>query len=76
MNNTIFVYIIYIYIYASPPQNLPFARFYWYLQCFQCVAQDKFGFWCLMKKQLLPAKIKKTKKNNNKNHGKPKKQNF
>ena len=39
----------------APPKNLPFARFYWYLQCFQYVAQDKFDsvFWAILRKSEL-----------------------
>ena len=47
----IFMYIyVYIYMLAPPKKTLPFARFYWYLQCFQCVAQDKFDsiIWAIL----------------------------
>ena len=48
-----YIQLLYVYIYIymlAPPKNLPFARFYWYLQCFQCVAQDKFDsiIWAIL----------------------------
>ena len=50
--NIVLDVITYIYIYMlAPPKNLPFARFYWYLQCFQCLAQDKFDsvIWAILR---------------------------
>ena len=34
---------IYIYIYGTPPKNLPFYYFYWYLQCFLFIFMGYFS---------------------------------